>query len=363
MGWSPAIAQFGETVVRLHWSFLLFLTWIALSALLGAGVAAAISGTVFFALLFACVVLHEFGHILAARRYGVRTPEVLLLPIGGVSRLERMPEEPRQEIVIALAGPLVSFLIGLVLLAALGFPAPDPMAGFDSPGSILLQLGWLNIFLGAFNLLPAFPMDGGRVLRAVLASRLGHARGTRLAANAGQAVAIVFGMIGLLSGNFILLLIAVFIFLAASSEAGAAQMRSATLGLTVADFMITEFESVHVDAPVSAAAEVLIRTSQKEFPVVDGQGRLRGGLARDAIVKAMHRDPAMPVADAMATDIPVVTPQHNADELVRYLQAAQPMVIACAPDGHPVGIVTWENMLEYMMVHPVQEAAARRPAR
>ncbi|MEL1250998.1 site-2 protease family protein [Aurantiacibacter gilvus] len=359
MSWSPTIATFAETKVRLHWSFLLFLLWIGLTALLDQGVGAAVSSLVFFSLLFICVVLHEFGHILAARRFGVRTPDVLLLPIGGVSRLERIPEEPRKEIIIALAGPLVSFVIGLFVLVVLGFPQVDLVNGLAGPEAILVQLGWLNIFLGAFNLIPAFPMDGGRVLRALLASRFGYARGTQLAANAGQAAAIIFGMLGLLSGNFILLLIAVFIFLAASSEAGAAQMRSATLGLTTADFMITEFDCLRLDQPVSAAAEALIRTNQRQFPIVDGKGRLCGGLDRDAIVKALHRDPQTPVSEAMQADIATVTPHHNADELVRYLQAGESMVVVCSGDDRPVGVVTWENMLEYLMVHPRKGAFAQ----
>jgi CBS domain-containing protein len=195
-------------------------------------------------------------------------------------------------------------------------------------------------------------MDGGRVLRALLANSFGYARGTQLASVAGQVAAIIFGLLGIMSGNLVLILIAVFIFLAAGAEAGVAQMRSMTLGLTTADLMITEFECLRADEPVSAAAEALIRTSQREFPIVDGQGRFRGGLDRDGIVKAMHRDPATPILDAMNSDIPVVTPRHNADELVRHLQAGQPMVVACSADGRPVGLVTWENMLEYMMVHP-----------
>jgi Zn-dependent protease/CBS domain-containing protein len=362
MGRSPAIAKFGETSVRLHWSFILFLVWIALTALLREGVAAAVSGLVFFSLLFLCVVLHEFGHILVARHFGVKTPDVLLLPIGGVSRLERIPEEPSQEIAIALAGPAVSFLIGFAILLVLGLPAPTISSDFSGLEAIFVALGWLNIFLGAFNLLPAFPMDGGRVLRALLAKNFGYAKGTQLASNAGQVAAIIFGLLGLLFGNFILMLIAIFIFLAASAEGGVAQMRNTTLGLTTADFMITKFDCLRTDEPVSAAAEALIRTNQREFPVVDGMGRLRGGLDRDGIVKAMHRDPGASVLEAMKADIPVVTAQHNADELVRYLQSGEPMVVVCSEDGCPIGLVTWENMLEYLMVHPKgQENTWRSP--
>lgn len=359
MAWSPAIAKFAETRVRLHWTFLLFLLWIALAVLVREGVAAALEGLLFFSLLFLCVVLHEFGHIVAARHFGVKTPDVLLLPIGGVSRLEKIPEEPRQEIVIALAGPLVSFVIGTTILLALGFPSPAVVSDLGAMEAIIAQLGWLNLFLGLFNLLPAFPMDGGRVLRAILASRYGYARGTQLASNAGQVFALIFGMVGLMAGNFILVLIAVFIFLAAGAEAGVVQMCNATLGLTTADVMITEFDCLHMDQPVSAAAEALVRTNQREFPVVDGKGVLRGGLDRAAIVKALHDDPQTPILEAMKADIPAVTPHHNADELVQYLQSGEPMVVACARDGRPVGLVTWENMLEYLMIHPGNRASTK----
>jgi len=359
VSWSPTIARFAETRVRLHWSFLLFLAWIGLTVLVSEGLGAAISGLAFFSLLFVCVVLHEFGHILAARHFGVKTPDILLLPIGGVSRLERMPEEPREEIVIALAGPLVSLLIGLAILLVLGFPLPDVSAGFDGPMEIVVQLGWLNLLLAVFNLLPAFPMDGGRVLRALLASRFGYARGTELASKAGQFAAIVFGFFGIMSGNFILLLIAVFIFLAASSEAGAAQMREATLGLSTSDLMITDFQCLSLDDPVSAGAEALIRTNQKEFPVVDHEGRLCGGLDRSGIVQAMHENPDAPVRQAMNANIPAISPMHNAEELVRHLQSGASMVVACFPDGIPVGLITWENMLEYLMVRPASRT--KRP--
>jgi stage IV sporulation protein FB len=358
MGWSLTIGKFGETKVRLHWSFLLFIAWIASLYFVRAGAAAAIGGTIFLVLLFACVVLHEFGHILAARHFGVKTPEVLLLPIGGVSRLEHFPEEPRQELVIALAGPAVSLVIGLGLLLLLGFPPFALSSEGTNLRTVFGQLGWINLFLAGFNLLPAFPMDGGRVLRALLASRFGYARGTRIAASAGQVAAAVFGLLGLVSGNVILVLIALFVFLAAGGEAGVAQMRNASLGLTAADVMITEFESLRADQPISEAAELLIRTNQHEFPVVDGKGVLRGGLARADIIKALHRDPATPVLDAMQSSVPVVTANLNADQLVRHLEERAPMVVVTGADGRPAGIVTWDNMLELMMI----EKARARPS-
>lgn len=351
MNWSLSIGTIGGTSIRLHWSFLLFLLWIGRALWTQGGPGAALGGVAFFALLFACVVLHEFGHILAARRFGVRTPEILLLPIGGVSRLERIPEPPREELLIALAGPAVSLSIGLALVLALGgLPAFDE--ALSEPGAALAaRLAWANLFLGAFNLIPAFPMDGGRVLRALLATRLGYARSTRIAAGAGQLVALLFGVAGLMTGNVVLMLIAPFVYVAAGSEAGVAQLRSATLGLVVADVAMTDLERLPADAPVSAAADALIRTDQRDFPAVDGQGRLRGVLTRDGIVKALRRGgPDALVNEAMQAGVPALSPRHGAEVAVRLLQQGAPAVAVEDADGGFVGLVTWDNLLEHMLV-------------
>ena len=193
MSWSITIGTVKGTVIRLHITFLLFLLWIAAAHYAHGGWDAAVAGVLFIALLFLCVLLHEFGHIFAARRYGVQTPDVILLPIGGVARLERIPEEPAQELVVALAGPAVNLVIAGVLYLALGGLAPREGLEVGNPGvDLLARLLWANLFLAVFNLIPAFPMDGGRVLRAFLAHRLGYARGTQIAASGGQAVAFLF---------------------------------------------------------------------------------------------------------------------------------------------------------------------------
>jgi Zn-dependent protease len=220
MAWSIIIGTVKGTVIRVHITFLLFLLWIAAAHYAQGGWNAAVAGVVFIALLFLCVLLHEFGHIFAARRYGVQTPDVILLPIGGVARLERIPEEPAQELVVALAGPAVNLVIAGVLYLALGGLVPREGLEVDNPGvDLLARLLWANLFLAIFNLIPAFPMDGGRVLRAFLAHRLGYARGTQIAASVGQAAAFAFGLLGLLGGNPLLVFIALFVYLAAASEA------------------------------------------------------------------------------------------------------------------------------------------------
>src|SRR5215831_4307244 len=221
MGWSIKLFDVGGTAVRIHLTFFLLLAWIAAIHWSRGGTAAAVDGVLFIIALFACVVLHEFGHIVAARRYGIRTPDVTLLPIGGVASLERMPEKPGQEIVVALAGPAVNLVIALVLMFLLGARFDlSQMAQLEQAQTTLIgRIAAANVVLFVFNLIPAFPMDGGRVLRAILAVWLGYTRATRAAAMIGQALAIVFAFLGLL-GNPLLVLVAVFIFLAASGEAG-----------------------------------------------------------------------------------------------------------------------------------------------
>ncbi len=241
----------------------------------------------FIVAVFACVTLHELGHALAARRYGIATPDITLLPIGGLARLARLPEKPVEEIVIAIAGPAVNVVIAAVLILigarvdASALTMDQPEAGFAT------RLAAVNLFLVVFNLIPAFPMDGGRVLRAVLALKLGRRRATELAATIGQGLAFVFGFLGLVNGNAILVFIAVFVYLAAAAEAGEVGVMERARRIQTGAAMIRSFESLGPGATVDDAADALIRTTQHEFPVVDGAGRLRGVLMRDAMIRAM----------------------------------------------------------------------------
>jgi Zn-dependent protease len=211
MTWSIPIGTVSDTVIRVHVTFFLLLLWIAITYYSQGEAQAAIQGVTFVVLVFACVVLHEFGHVLAARRYGVETPDNRLLPIGGVARLARMPENPGQELVIALAGPAMNVVVAALLYFLLG--ALPTLAGTDlqNPGTDMLErLASVNVFLFLFNLVPAFPMDGGRVLRALLAYRMGYAQATQVATSIGQGVAFLFGLLGLF-GNPLLLFIALFV--------------------------------------------------------------------------------------------------------------------------------------------------------
>jgi stage IV sporulation protein FB len=360
MAWSITIGTVKGTVIRLHITFLLLLLWIAGAHYAQGGWDAAVAGVLFIALLFLCVLLHEFGHIFAARRYGVQTPDVILLPIGGVARLERIPEEPLQELVVALAGPAVNLVIAGALYLALGGLVPREGLEVNNPGvDLFARLLWANLFLAVFNLIPAFPMDGGRVLRAFLAHRLGYARGTQIAASVGQAAAFFFGLLGLLGGNPLLVFIALFVYLAAASEAHAAQIRQVSRGMIVSDAMITKFESLSPESRVEDAVQCLIRTTQHEFPVVDGAGRLHGVLTRDEMIKALkERGPEVPVMEVMRSDIPAVEHRRNLEEALRVMQEKRlPAVGVTDGAGRLIGLITPENIGEMMMIQ------AARPER
>ena len=217
MSWSLNIGSVAGTAVRIHVTFLLFLAWIFGVNYFSTGPQAAWNGLLFIVLLFLCVLLHEFGHIFTARSFGVRTPDVILLPIGGVARLERIPEKPSEEFLIAIAGPAVNVVIALLLVFIGGASlSTEHLSALENGNvSMIDRLAAVNLFLALFNLIPAFPMDGGRVLRALLASRLGYVHATEIAATVGQAVAFMLGFLGLF-GNPLLIFIAIFVYLAAA---------------------------------------------------------------------------------------------------------------------------------------------------
>jgi stage IV sporulation protein FB len=352
MHWSLAIGKVRGTVVQIHFTFLILLAWIILAAYAAKGPQAAASAGLFFVLLFASVLLHEFGHILVARHFGVRTPAVTLLPIGGVAQMERIPEEPRHELAISLAGPAVNLIIGGAIVLVLGGLPPHPEMELSNFGrAFWTHLAFANLALALFNLLPAFPMDGGRALRAVISAKLGYARGTRVASVIGQVLAVLFGLIGILSGNLILTLIALFVYFTAGAEAGRARLRSASLGALASDLMITHFETLRADASLDRAAEALIQTHQREFLVVDARDQLQGILTRDQIAGAIKTGQSNArISAIMGREIPIVSPRHLADHVLQLLQGGAPAVAVVDDQEQLVGMVTLDNVMEHVLL-------------
>jgi Zn-dependent protease len=357
MKWSLKLGKLLGIDVYLHFTFLLllaflgFVYWSATQS-----VEAALRGVAFIVALFGCVALHELGHALMARRYGIRTRDITLLPIGGIARLERMPEKPMQEFAVALAGPAVNVVIAAFLwvgLAATGGFAPVEEMSVTG-GSFWQRLMVLNLFLVAFNLLPAFPMDGGRVLRALLAMRLSRRRATAIAANVGQGMAILFGIVGFFYNPF-LIFIGIFVYLGAQAEAGMVEMQSALAGLLVRDAMMTRFRTLAAQDTLARAVDELLAGSQQDFPVMDNDQPI-GMLRRNDLVKALsegRRD--LVVAEGMCRDCETVneaTPLQSAVECMRARQCATMPVVAA---GRLVGLLTLENISEMIMVHAAME--------
>ena len=353
MQWVYTIGRVAGTEIKVHLTFVLFLGWWALQGYQQAGPAGALSAALWLLALFACILLHEFGHIFMARRFGVRTPDVILLPIGGVARLERIPDEPKQELLIALAGPAVTAAIALVLYLILRFSGADAGGDSLSPDQPFLALLMrVNVYLLLFNLIPAFPMDGGRVLRALLASRLGLVRGTRVAATLGQILATLGGLYGLTSGNPILILVAFFVFLGASAEATAVEARAAGEGFNVGRMMVTNFRTLPVHATLGDAVDLLLSGEQREFPVVDNLGRTEGILTRDNLIKGLaQRGPGATVAQAMTADAPTVAPSLGfQDALDRLRSSGLPALPVIDPSGMLVGMLTTDNINDLLLV-------------
>ena len=353
MGWSVNIGTIAGTAVRIHVTFLLFLVWIFVASYMSGGAQAAWSGTAFMVLLFVCVLAHEFGHILTARAFGVATPDVTLLPIGGVARLERIPEKPREEFLIAIAGPLVNVAIALALVAFAGASLDARhLAAVESARIAMVdRLAAVNLFLAAFNMIPAFPMDGGRVLRALLSIRLGFTRATDVAATIGQGVAFGLGFLGLFY-NPMLIFIAIFVYLAAASEARLVSLRAMSRGVPVGSAMMTQFATLAPEAHIDEAVETLLRTSQSEFPVVDSAGRLVGLLGRDGMIRALKQlGPDARVAEAMSPEVPTISYRQTLDEAFRILQAkSAPAVGVVDGLGKLVGLITSETLGEMLLV-------------
>jgi stage IV sporulation protein FB len=353
MGWTITIGRVKGTEVKVHLTFFILVAFWAMAGYREGGGPGALLAILSLLALFACVVLHEFGHILMAGGFGVRTPDVILLPIGGVARLERIPDEPRQELLIALAGPAVTLAIVVVLylLLALTGRAPD-LWGLEPTGPFLENLMRVNLYLLLFNLFPAFPMDGGRVLRALLASRLGLVPGTRIAARLGQASAVLAGFYGLTAGEPILLLVSLFVFLGAGAEASAVETRAAGAGLSAAEMMVTHFRSIPIHATLAQAVELLLSGEQREFPVVDNEGRVEGILTRDHIIKGLsQRGAGSTVGEAMAAQTPAVAPGLSFQESLERLRASGlPALPVVDASGRLVGLLTMDNITDLLLV-------------
>jgi len=368
MRWSWRLGIFWGIEVNIHATFALLIGWVIFSSVAaGQTWGSALLAVSFVLLLFLCVVMHEYGHALTARRFGVQTRDITLYPIGGVARLERIPRNPRQELLIAIAGPAVNFAIAGVLFAAL--VAANAVAGVDSlwrvgSGNLPGQLMWVNIVLAVFNLAPAFPMDGGRILRALLAIRMPYVQATKIAATIGQLMAVGIGLLGaFVVNNPFLLLIAFFIYMGAAQEASMVEAELAFQGVPVSGAMITDFSVLKPGDPLSRAVDELLAGSQDDFFVVQ-QGELVGSLPRARLIESLSSlGPDTLVSEAMLPAPPGVPPSASLEAAFQRLREENLSALPVVDGSGLIGMMTMQNVAEFLMVRQaVERLGEKRPA-
>lgn len=352
MKWSWKIARVAGIDVYMHSTFLLLIGWIAISTWIAQqNLMDTLVSVLFLLALFTCVVLHEYGHALTARRYGIQTKDITLLPIGGVASLERMPEKPIQELWVALAGPAVNMVIAVVLLV--GLLLTNTLQSFQqlsmTSGNFFARLLVVNISLVLFNLLPAFPMDGGRVVRALLATRLEYARATQIAATLGQGIALLLGFFGLFDNPF-LLFIAFFVWIGAAQESSMVQVKSALSGIPVSRAMLTDFHTVSPTDSLSHVVQLLLSGSQQDFPVVV-DGKVVGILTREHIIRGLaEHNESIFVSYIMQKQFQTIDSAKMLDELYLQSQGSAQRILPVVHNGELVGMLTMENLGEYLMI-------------
>ncbi len=360
MKWSWKLGRFAGIDVRVHATFLILLAWVAIASYqLRGTVRDAVDGVVFILAVFASVIFHEYGHALTARHFGIPTKEITLLPIGGVAQLERIPKEPQRELAIALAGPAVTVAIVVLLylvLVATGLPT-GPQVLLREGAPLLSRLMWVNVLLALFNAIPAFPMDGGRVLRAALATRMPHVRATRIAAEVGKGFALIFGIVGLfVTGDPWLVLIALFVWLGAAGEASMAQQNSAFEGIRVDHVMIRDMRTLAPEDPLSRAVDEVLAGFQQDFPVVQN-GDVVGVLTRNDLMKALAaHGPASRVGDAMDRAFAVTSPDEELEDAFARLRSCRCRTLPVVRGRELVGVLTTENVGEFMMIQSAMRA-------
>jgi Zn-dependent protease len=345
----------------MHATFLLLIFFIlGLYLHEGRTLEGALGGVLFVLVIFACIVLHELGHALTARRYGIRTRDITLLPIGGLARLERMPDVPIQELWVALAGPAVNAVIagGLYAGALIAGISPRVEPFHWLGGNFLNRLMVVNLWLLGFNLIPAFPMDGGRVLRAILATRMEYTRATVLASRIGQAIAYVFGFVGLFTDPF-LLFIALFVWMGAEQEAAMVQVHTSLGGIPVQRAMLTDFRTLNPDDSLQTAIDHTLAGWQQDFPVVFGDHVL-GILTREDVLRAIARQGSdVHVREAMKREFDAVDSHDMLESALAVLHDCKCRSLPVVHDGQLVGMLTTDNVGEFLMIQSALRRARR----
>ncbi len=373
MGTSLTLFRVAGIEVRVHWSFLLIIVYGAVifggeggSLLMGA-----LYGVFVILLLFLCVTLHEFGHALVAQHFNINVPHITLLPIGGVASLERLPDKPRDELLITIAGPLVNFAIALILipiaLGAMTLPANGVANGItlaalraatrniQTPGvvNLLVYLIAINLLLGLFNLLPAFPMDGGRILRALLAMVMSYVRATRIAVFVGRLMAILFAVGGIFSGDLFMLLIAFFVYVGGRGELEGVKSRRALRDIPARDALTADAVNLYISEYIDRAVTLAMASYQTDFPVLDLSGAFAGVLTRDQLIDGLReggRDARLVNYMIPAAEVPQCKPDDELVQVWELMGSSGSPVVAVIDGRHFLGLITANDIAEIINI-------------
>ena len=359
MKWQWRLGRFAGIDVYVHATFLLLIGWVGYNYWREfQDWGRVFIGILFILALFICVVLHEYGHALTARKYGIKTRDITLYPIGGVARLERMPDRPIEELWVALAGPAVNLVIaGILFLYLVLTNSLTPITSMSlAGGSFLERLMTVNVFLAVFNLIPAFPMDGGRVLRALLALKLDYVQATQIAATIGQGIALLFGFIGLFTNSF-LVFIALFVWIGAAQEASTVQVRHSLGGIPITRAMQTDFQVLSPSDTLARVVELILAGSQQDFPVIEN-GRVVGILDRDTFISALSKNGQnTSVAEVMHRNVPEIDSHDMVEKALTRLQESGAKTLPVTHAGKLVGLITAENITEFLMIRSALRTA------
>lgn len=354
---STPLFTFRGIRVYVHWTFLILIAYIAFMGYRADKAAMVILGEVGLVLIvFVCVILHEFGHALMAQRFGVDTKDITLLPIGGIANLKRMPEEPRQEFWITVAGPMVNLVIAglaFIVIAIMGVSMlfGDLFLGATTWTQVLMFIFGANLMLFLFNLIPAFPMDGGRILRSLLSMRMARDKATRIAAGVGRFFAIAFVVFGLMNGQPFLALIGVFIFLAAGAESRMVEQQTALRGIRVKDVMRTRFWTMRTDATVQQAVDELLAGGDKDLVLTNTEGDYAGILTRKDLVQALSNGQQLRALGELAySQPPAASPNDAANTAYTGMLTGQFALLPVLLEGKLVGVLEPENLAEFLLV-------------
>lgn len=355
MKWSIYLTQVRGIKIFLHWSFLILVIWIAFGAWgKHHGLDDALYAGGYILLLFGCVALHELGHALTARRFGIRTQDITLLPFGGVARMENMPEKPGEEFLVAIAGPAVNvviagFLLGLHYILAIPIRLQPDLSALNET-NLLSQLMIVNVAMAVFNLIPAFPMDGGRILRAAFSLRFSRIKATQIAARIGQVFAVAFVVLGIF-GNFWLVFIGIFVYLGAGGEAEQEYVKSELSHFRVKDLVMTDFPTIKNTDLLGKAIRASLMSQSKEFIVVDALGQVQGTLTPIEMLAGLSKSGEnTPIHQVMRTDLPFLSPEISIVEGLRQMTENNAQMLPVGTADRIIGIIDMANITEFLQV-------------